>query len=600
MAGKKLKFDPPWRASEVRDIYSGGAWTYAVGKPATTHKRYRQAVRVAEKRGFNPWWIRNCSDVCAVLDGCWMDEAAGRRVASFFNLLRHFEGPWAGQPFELMDWWKWDVIIPLFGWKRDNGTRRFRSGYIEAPKKNGKSSVCAGLIAYGLIGDFEMGAEIYSCAVDRTQSADMYRSVSQMLKSSPALSQRLTFVDSRYRIVHPDSASFYQALSSEAPNKEGKKVHMTVMDEIHVYPDRTLYDTLKYGGRSRAQPILIEITTAGIYDPGSIGWEEHEFTRRVIHGIGGAETVWRHFGYMLGLDKQEEELWDDPAMLTKANPSIGITLNEQELRDELLETKKKPAGQNRFKRYTYNIWTSSTETWISPAAWEKCGEDYTLDDLEGRPCWGGLDLSSTRDITAFVLYFPKHGDEKSCLWPWFWVPEENIRQFDEENNGIYSLWVEGGHLITTPGNVVDQEFIRRHIVEIYNRMDMRYVAFDRWGAEKLTTDLQNDGVILYSHGQGFVSMSNPTKTFERMVLRREILHPRNRVLDAHISNCEVLEDAAGNQKIVKTLKLGPSKSRKRFKVDGAIAAIMALNAYLSDESVTTDEASMPLMQSLLG
>lgn len=576
--------DAPYRPRDVRDLYARGTWAYALGRAAWTHHEYKRVDTKAKRAGWNPWWIRNWADVEAVKAGCWMDEKAGRNKADFFDLLRQFEGEFAGKPMTLLDWTRYDVMIPLFGWKRPDGTRRYRRGHIEIAKKNGKTTISGGVVLLLLCGDGEPGAEVYTAAVDRKQAGKMYRAAHEMGRRSPALSKVLEFVPSRYRIVHRASASYYEALSADVASKEGLNAHGVVEDEMHVYPNRAMHDTLKHAGAARRQPLNFAITTAGVYDPTSIGWEQHEYANRILHAINDAHTDWTFFPYICGLAKDEEELFAEPAMAVKANPSIGVTVKAAEIADVVREATLKPSEVNVVKRYRFNVWTAQLDAWMPLDKWDACGAAYGEADLEGQTCYLGLDNSLSGDITALCAVFPpQDGRETWRVLPWFWVPEGGIPKFDEQYNGWYSQWRNAGHLIATPGDRIDQEHIRQHMHALRDKFAVRTIGYDAAFASKLAQDLQNDGFDVGAFGQGYAAMNEPTTRLMELVLDRSIEHPRNPVLTWHISNAQAVTDGGGRIRIVKTWG-NPGRARTRFKIDGVHALIMALGTAELDDT----------------
>lgn len=574
----------PYRIRDVRDLYARGTWAYALGKPAWSHPRYAECVTLAKQRKFNPWWIRNWSDCAAVLDGCWMNEKEGAYKADFFSLLRQFEGEFAGQPLTLVDWMRFDVMMPLFGWMRADGTRRFRRGHIEIPKKNGKTTISAGVVLLLTGFDDEPGAEVYTSAVDRKQASKMFRSAHEMLQRSKAIREKFQPIPSRYRIIHPSSASYYEALSADVASKEGLNIHGLVEDELHVYPDRAMHDTLKHGGAARRQPMFFAITTAGVYDPTSIGWEQHDYATRILQAINEAHNDWSFFAYMCGLSKDEEALFHEPAMAVKANPNIGISLKASEFADVVKEAQQKPSELSKVKRYRFNIWTSQVDAWLPQEKWDACRGDYTETDLEGLTCFGGLDASLSQDISALVLYFPKQGDmPKNRFLCRFWVPKGGVLRADEQYNGWYSMWIKSGALIETPGDTINQEFIREELNKLAAVHSIRTIGYDRAFAQKLASDLESDGFDVGPFGQSNAAMNEPTMDLERMILEQEIEHPNNPVMNWHFSNAQLHRDGGDRVRVVKNWGKAANKAKIRFKVDGIIALIEAIGTSMLDE-----------------
>lgn len=515
---------------------------------------------MAEDRQDGAAWVRTAADERAVAQGCWFDLAAAERVRDFFRrFLRHSKGQWAGQPFELLDWQWHEVIAPLFGWKRADGTRRFRRGYVEVPKKNGKSTLFAGLSLYLLTCDGEPGAEIYSAAVDRDQASIVFNEAANMVDSSDHLASRLTVVRSTKRIVDHRSRSFYRALSADVPAKEGLNAHAVLIDELHAQKTRDLWDTLRYAGASRRQPLHLSITTAG-YDRHSICWEQHDYALKVLDGTVQDAAF---FAYLAGADDEDD--WTDPEIWRRANPSFGVTIDAEQFAEDCREAQESPAKENSFRRYRLNQWTEQEVRWLSLEKWDACGG--AVGDLDGADCFAGLDLSSTTDVSALVLVFPdEHG---YAVLPFFWVPEEGARQRERRDRVPYLDWIRGSFIEATPGEVVDYDRIRRRINELAERYHILQLALDRWNATQLATQLSGDGFEMVAFGQGYASMSAPTKKLEEVVLAGRLRHGGHPVLRWMAGNVSIEQDAADNWK--------PSKKKSCERIDGIVALIMGLD-----------------------
>ncbi len=474
------------------------------------------------------------------------------------NSCRHSKGQWAGQPFDLLDWQWQEVVAPLFGWKRPDGTRRFRRGYIEVPKKNGKSTLFSGLSLYLLVGDNEPGAEIYSAAVDRDQASIVYGEAAHMVDESPDLSRRLKVVRSTKRIVYHRTRSFYKALSADVPAKEGLNAHAVLIDELHAQRTRDLWDTLRYAGASRRQPLQLAITTAG-YDRHSICWEQHDYALKVLDG-----TIEDTSFFPFVAAANDEADWTDPNVWKTANPSFGITINADQFAEDCTEAQESPAKENSFRRYRLNQWTEQDVRWLNMEKWDACGTP--LEDLRGQVCFAGLDLSSTTDVSALVLVFPDEDEGRFDVLPLFWVPEEGARKRERRDRVPYVQWIRDDHMEATSGEVVDYDVIRRRINELNEQFEIREIAIDRWNATQLATQLEGDGFEMVAFGQGYASMSAPTKKLEEVVLSRKLAHAGHPVLRWMAGNVSIETDAADNWK--------PSKKKSVERIDGIVALIM--------------------------
>ena len=514
-------------------------------------------------------WIRTPADEKAVSAGCYFDLPAAERVCNFFQrFLRHSKGEWAGRPFELLDWQWEQIVAPLFGWKRADGTRRYRRGYIEVPKKNGKSALFSGLSLYLLMADGEPGAEIYSAAVDRDQAGIVYNEAANMVEASPALLSKLDVVRSTKRIVFKQTRSVYRALSADVPAKEGLNAHAVLIDELHAQKNRELWDTLRYAGASRRQPLNLAITTAG-YDRHSICWEQHCYAEQVLTGVIEDSSF---FAFISAAGPEDD--WTDPEVWKKANPSFGTTVNAEQFAEDCNEAQESPAKENSFRRYRLNQWTESDVRWLSLEKWDACAG--IPEDLEGELCYAGLDLSSTTDLSALVLVFP--GEERFDVLAYFWVPEEGARRRERKDRVPYLQWIREGHIEATPGEAIDYAYIRKRIKELGETYRIETIAIDRWNATQLAGELEQDGFEIVAFGQGFASMNWPTKKLEEIVLSAKLAHGGNPVLRWMAANVSLETDAADNWK--------PSKKKSRERIDGIVALIMGLERATTHEQFT--------------
>jgi phage terminase large subunit-like protein len=519
------------------------------------------AQRMADARAAG-WdeWVRCEADERAVSEGCWFDITAAERVRTFFRqFLRHSKGEWAGKPFELLDWQWQRIVAPLFGWMRADGTRRFRRGYIEVPKKNGKSTLFSGFSLYLLAGDREPGAEVYSAAVDRDQASIVYNEAANMVEFSPPLSSRLRVVRSTKRIAFHRTRSFYKALSADVPAKEGLNAHAVLVDELHAQKNRELWDTLRYAGASRRQPLNLAVTTAG-FDRLSICWEQHEYAQHVLTGLIQDSAF---FAFIAAAEPDDD--WTDPEVWKKANPSFGITVNADQFAEDCKEAQESPAKENSFRRYRLNQWTEQDVRWLNMEKWDACAGITA--DLDGKSCCGGLDLSSTTGLSAFVLVFPADDGSFDAL-VWFWVPEEGARRRERRDRVPYKQWIRDEYIEATPGEAIDYERIRAKIKELGKRYRIESIAIDRWNATQLATQLDGDGYEIAAFGQGYASMTWPTKKLEEVVLAGRLRHGGNPVLRWMAGNVSIEKDAADNWK--------PSKKKSRERIDGIVALIMGL------------------------
>ncbi len=465
---------PLWESIglQVREDHALGTWDYARGQDAHEHPRFDEAMAIAGASEWNALWIRTWSDVDAVLDGCYFDMEYAQSAADFFpDMCHHSKGVHAGRPFHLKDWQALDIIMPLFGWMRQTvvrapngedyrcavrhiatpsnkpgegadwkecweptdipscevewaedseyGTvrRRFGRAYIEIPKKNGKSTMAAGIGLLLFTADGEAGPEVYSAAVDHKQAGRVHDEAAKMVRKSDALNKHLTIIDSRKTISYPAEDGIFRALSADAESAEGLNISGATIDELHAHKNRKLFATLRYGGITREQALFVVITTAGVRDLLGIGWEQHVYAEKVM---SGAIKDWASFCYIAGVPEEKDENgkmkdpdWSSSAVQKKANPMWGSLIPPWNMADETRIAKESPTSQAEFLRYRLNIWTATSVRWMDAATWQACARELNLEDLEGQECYGGLDLSSTRDLTAFTLAFPP--DEEGII-----------------------------------------------------------------------------------------------------------------------------------------------------------------------------------------
>ena len=496
-------------------------------------------------------------------DSFYDKEYADFAVA-FIESLCHTKGTWAGKRFELMDWQE-QIIRDLFGILKPNGYRQFNTAYIEIPKKNGKSELAAAVALLLTCGDGEQRAEVYGAAADRQQASIVFDVAADMVRMCPALNKRVKILASQKRLIYEPTNSFYQVLSAEAYSKHGFNVHGVVFDELHSQPNRKLYDVLTKGsGDARMQPLFFLITTAGT-DTHSICYEVHQKAQDIIDGRKIDPTF---YPVIYGADDTED--WTSPKVWKKCNPSLGETIGMDKVKTACESAKQNPGEENSFRQLRLNQWVKQAVRWMPMDKWDKCAFAVREDDLIGRVCYGGLDLSSTTDITAFVLVFPPiDEDDKYIILPYFWIPEDTLDLRVKRDHVPYDVWKRQGYLQTTEGNVVHYGYIEKFIEQLGEKYNIREIAFDRWGAVQMVQNLEGMGFTVVPFGQGFKDMSPPTKELMKLTLEQKIVHGGHPVLRWNMDNIFIRTDPAGNIKA--------DKEKSTEKIDGAIATIMALD-----------------------
>jgi hypothetical protein len=485
-------------------------------------------------------------------------------AVSFIECLTHTKGTWAGKAFTLLPWQE-QIIRDLFGVVKPNGYRQFNTAYIEIPKKMGKSELAAAVALLLCCGDNEERAEVYGCAADRQQAAIVFDVAADMVKMCPALHRRVKILASQKRMVYLPTNSFYQVLSAEAYSKHGFNIHGVVFDELHTQPNRKLFDVMTKGsGDARMQPLYFLITTAGT-DTHSICYETHQKAVDVLEGRKIDPTF---YPVIYGADETDD--WTDPKVWKKANPSLGVTVQMEKVQAAFESARQNPGEENSFRQLRLNQWVKQSVRWMPMEKWDKCAFAVNEEELAGRVCYGGLDLSATTDLTAFVLVFPpEEQTDKYQILPYFWIPEETVDLRVKRDHVPYDVWKKQGFIQTTEGNVVHYGFIETFIERLGERYNIREIAFDRWGAVQMVQNLEGMGFTVVPFGQGFKDMSPPTKELMKLTLEEKIAHGGHPVLRWNMDNIFIRTDPSGNIKA--------DKEKSTEKIDGAIAMIMALD-----------------------
>ena len=411
----------------------------------------------------------------------------------------------------------------------------------------------------------EWGAEVYGCASDRQQASIVFDVAIDMIDQCPALKKRCKPIMSVKRIVYQPTNSFYQVLSAEAYTKHGLNCHAVIFDELHAQPNRELFDVMTKGsGDARTQPLFFLITTAGT-DRNSICYEQHQKAVDILEGRKVDPTF---YPVIYGLPDDAD--WGDEANWYKANPSLGHTIDIEKVRNAYQSAKENPAEENVFRQLRLDQWVKQSTRWMPMDKWDKCSFEVDEAELVGRECYAGLDLSSTSDITAFVLVFPpRNDDEKYVILPYFWIPEKNMHLRIRRDHVPYDVWEKTGHLQTTEGNVIHYGFIEQFIEKLGEKYHILEIAFDRWGAVQMVQNLEGMGFTVVPFGQGYKDMSPPTKELMKLTLEERIAHGANPVLRWMMDNVFVRQDPAGNIKM--------DKEKSTEKIDGAVATVMALD-----------------------
>lgn len=516
--------------------------------------------------------------------GLYFDEDAAQFAIDFFGHLT-LSGSGGDKPF-ILEPWEAFIVGSLFGWKLADGTRRFRVGYVEIGKGNGKSPLAAGIGLLMLIADGEDRAEVYSAAVDRDQAQILFRDAVEMVNHSPALDSRLVRSGSKgkeWNLAYLATSSFFRPISSEHTGGRGKsgfRVHCGLLDEVHEHPTSAMVDFMRANAKGR-QPLIFEITNSG-HNKATVCGQHHDMSVSVLRGAV-ENDAW--FAFVCGLDPcsacleggmqepkdgcEDCDDWRDESTWVKANPNLGVSISHRYLRELVAEAVAMPSKQNIVKRLNFCLWTRQATLWLPDELWMGGAGEVDIEGLAKKDCIAGLVVSSTFDIAALVLYFPS-GD----VLPFYWCPEERIIVRSRDESVPYDQWARDGLLTATKGNVIDFDAIRAKLNELWLQYNIKEVVTKRWNATQLQTQLMDDGFTVLQAGDGYKDMSAGAKELERRLIEKSLRHGGDPVLRWMASNIAVRTDPEGN--------IRPDKETSTEIAYGVEALIIAIGRGLTE------------------
>lgn len=558
-------------------------------------------------------------------DLVWDLEGAERVFRFFQNVLKLSGGQFENKPFVLEPFEQF-IVGSLFGWKLEDGTRRFRKAYIEIGKGNGKSPLAAGIGMYGLIADKEPRAEIYAAATKKDQAMILFRDAAAMRDLSDHLKARLQksgVGEKCWNLADHRTGSWFRPISSDEDSQSGPRPHMALIDEVHEHKSPVVITMLEKGFKFRRNPLMIMITNSGS-NRESVCFHQHQYGTEILKKVKSND---RFFIFICALDSCEEhwaegqeqpvdncEHCDDWRVegphWAKANPALDVIVKRETIADNVRTALDMPSEENETRRLNFCFWTASATRWISMQAWDSCGKPIDYEALRGRSCVVGLDLANTIDIAAMVLLFPPDRiptliaqpeqaqpaaepgpivsyrqidieklAEDFIVLPYFWIPRDRMTALQKADQVPYDSWVKAGVVEATEGNVIDYQAIKQKLValkDIYpirtvwsNGKNQHLVGFDPWNGTEFANDMAaRFGINMIQVRQGFQTMSEPTKQMARLALAKKLCHGRNPVLRWMADNVMVRTDPAGNVK--------PDKEKSKKKIDGIVALIIAL------------------------
>jgi phage terminase large subunit-like protein len=495
------------------------------------------------------------------------DPERASRVCKFIELLPHIKGKWSGKPI-VLEPWQIFILTTVFGWVDENGNRRYKTAYIEVPRKNAKSTLSSGVGLYLLGLDGEGGAEVYSAATTRDQARIVFNDAKRMVDRCSGIRKR-GYQTSAHAIYRESSASTFKALSrDQGGNLDGLNVHCAIVDELHAHKTRDVWDVLETGTGARSQPLLWAITTAG-FNRSGICYEQRSYVTKILNRTVKDEE---YFGIIYTLDDGDD--WTDPKNWEKANPNWGVSVNPDDIARKARKAMEMSSAQNNFLTKHLNVWVNADTAWMDMVSWEACGDpSLVMEQYKGKPCWVAIDLASKVDIASVAVLFKD--EEGYTGFVLNYLPEEAA---ENERNSQYSGWAHDGLLKTTPGNVTDYAYIEDDLRELAENYSVIEVAFDPWQANYLATRLMEEGLEMVEYRQTVQNMSEPMKELEALVVSGKFKHDANPVLTWMVSNVVGHVDAKDN--------IYPRKEFPENKIDGVVALIMALGRSMSGEDTT--------------
>jgi len=502
------------------------------------------------------------------------DLSAVQLSLKFSRMLRHYKGEWSGQRFDPAPWQEF-IKGSIFGWKNPEGTRRYRHTHVELPRKNGKTFGAADVGLQLMYADREPGAEVYAIATKRDQARIVWDDANQMIRRCRALSTRSKIYQTA--ITYPETVSRFMPLSKDTKTMDGLNVHGALGDEFHAWEDDMLFNQMNDAMGSRRQPLFYRITTAGKNIDG-ICYQMREYAINILEG--NADRSFnddKFFAYIATLDDDDD--WRDETTWSKANPNLGISKKLEYQREQVDLAQKIPSQEFAVLNKQFNIWTTMDAKWLDGDRWNDCAGPIDPAILQGQPCHLGIDLSTILDLTAVVALFPPGPYPEYTVLPRLYLPAARLDQREREDRVPYRTWVKQGHIITTPGDVIDMEFIKRDILDLASKYKVIDAGFDPFRAVEVATYLLGKGIDMVQMRQGHATLGAPTLAFEKLVLERKLRHAGHPVLRWMAGNTAVIRDTNDN--------IRPDKKASRKRIDGIVAAIMALGRALVKADTTS-------------
>lgn len=492
------------------------------------------------------------------------DVGRANHVCAFIELLPNIKGEWAGKPLELADW-QCFILTTVFGWVDESGYRRYKTAYIEVPRKNGKSSLSSGVGLYMLAADDEPGAEVYASGVTRDQAKIVWEDAKRMVERCDGLRKAYGVEAMAHSITIQRQGSMFKALSrDQGGNLDGLNVHCAIIDELHAHKTRDIWDVLETATGSRRSPLQWAITTAGFNQAG-ICYEQRRYVSRLLEGVVSDPE---YFGIIYTIDDDDE--WTDPTCHRKANPNWGVSVKPKDIDRKFRKAKELASAQNNFLTKHLNCWVNADVAWMNMPMWVACGdESLSMSAVQHGRCYVALDLATRKDIASMAILFDT--DDKRYLFFRHYISEWGVKN---STNSQYDGWRREGKLIVTPGNVTDYERIEDDLLALSKQFRINEVAYDPWQGSYLAQRLAKDNrLVLVELRQTVAHMSEPMKQLEAEVMDKTLVHDGCPVATWMMSNVVCHVDKKDN--------IYPNKESPDNKIDGIVAAIMAMSRYIA-------------------
>ena len=505
-------------------------------------------------------------------DGNGKDYKPGSRVCAFIEKLTHIKGHWARTPIRLEPpqiFW----LMCIFGWVDAKGLRRFKTAYLEVPRKNAKSTLLSGVALYMLCADQEGGPEIYSCATTRDQARIVWADAHKMAERNPALCEYYGVDVTANAVSVVAEAGSFRALSrDQGGNLDGLNIHCAVIDELHGHKTRDVWDVVESATGAREQPLIFGITTAG-FNRAGICYEQRIYLTKLLDRVAEDDSYW---GVIYTIDDGDD--WCDPGVWAKTNPLFGVSVQPEDIERKCRKAQQMASATNNFLTKHLNVWVNSGTAWMDMRAWDKCANhDLKITDFLGQDCHLGLDLATKNDIAALNCTFRKiiGGEEHFYSFPFNYLNEEAA---EEGGNSQYSGWARSGHLILTDGNVTDHRRIEQDVRDLASSYNVVSCAYDDWQGQYIANNLSDDRMNMVNFKQNVANMHEPMTEWEALVLSGRFHHTGCPAFAWQVSNVICHRNVSDH--------IYPRKQAYSQRIDQAVAQIMSLGRWITERKKT--------------